>query len=411
MKDEDIIDYFVNKERCAIISGRINKHAILKVPEMVEYLNNRYSEPFDSYCEVVARIYHNISERPKCKVCGKELKYYTFKEPYRSGKWCSTTCQLKDEEFIKERTQKMDYDSINKKRQETLLEKYGDKFYRNHKKGRQTLLERYGCDSPFKGVLRQRMEERLFKENGKRTRTNVEKIRQTKQERYGDPTYTNKEQIRKTMIERYGVPTTLESNELRDKVKKTKLLRYGDPNFSNTEKAQRTVFERYGKTQGELLDERRKMINYEMVMESKKNNGTLNSSKQEIRMFNILTEIFGEENVIQQYSDDRYVDIETSRPYICDFYVKSCDLFIELQGHYTHGPHPFDETNEDDIKFKDKLEEQAPFKPSLKVTLDVWCRRDVNKRCVAKTHGLNYMEIFGSKFSKESVMEQLKDYL
>ncbi len=57
---------------------------------------------------------------------------------------------------------------------------------------------------------------------------------------------------------------------------------------------------------------------------TKKANGTMNSSKPEELFYKELCEIYGEADVVHGYSiDPRY-------PFNCDFYIKSQDLFIEL---------------------------------------------------------------------------------
>ena len=39
-------------------------------------------------------------------------------------------------------------------------------------------------------------------------------------------------------------------------------------------------------------------------------------------------------------------------PFICDFYIKSKDLFIEYQGHQTHGYEPY---NKDSVEHEEYL--------------------------------------------------------
>ena len=53
----------------------------------------------------------------------------------------------------------------------------------------------------------------------------------------------------------------------------------------------------------------------------------------------MLLIIFEKDDIIRQYYDkDRY-------PFNCDFYIKSKDLFIEYQGHPSHGYCPFNRNN------------------------------------------------------------------
>ena len=76
---------------------------------------------------------------------------------------------------------------------------------------------------------------------------------------------------------------------------------------------------------------------------TKRKNGTFNSSKPEDMSYVLLCEVFGKDDIERQHKDDRY-------PFLCDFYVKSKDLYIECNYHWTHGKHWFDEKCEDDLK-------------------------------------------------------------
>ena len=64
----------------------------------------------------------------------------------------------------------------------------------------------------------------------------------------------------------------------------------------------------------------------EKTNKTKKLNHSFNSSKIETIYKNKLIEKFGIEDVIYQYMDERY-------PFNCDFYIKSLDLFIEINSH------------------------------------------------------------------------------
>lgn len=75
---------------------------------------------------------------------------------------------------------------------------------------------------------------------------------------------------------------------------------------------------------------------------------TFNTSKAEKITYDYLLTIYPKEDIEIQYDKDpRY-------PYNCDFYIKSQDLFIELNNHFTHGPHPFNPNNEEDVRLLKK---------------------------------------------------------
>lgn len=116
-------------------------------------------------------------------------------------------------------------------------------------------------------------------------------------------------------------------------------------------------------------------------------NKSFNKSSVEEKMFVDLCDKYGENDVYRQYSDERY-------PFACDFYIPSEDLFIELNAHWTHGPHPFNELDCEDIKLLTLWKSKATETNMYAVAIDVWTRRDVLKQRVAKENNLNYLAIY-----------------
>ena len=121
-------------------------------------------------------------------------------------------------------------------------------------------------------------------------------------------------------------------------------------------------------------------------------NNSWSISKPEEDLFNLLLEKFGKDDIVREYKDDRYYDINTGYRFKCDFYVKSLDLFIELNYHPTHGLHPFNEHDEDDIELLKILKENKT--PWNETVVDVWFNRDVKKLNIAKTNNLNYKTFY-----------------
>ena len=114
-------------------------------------------------------------------------------------------------------------------------------------------------------------------------------------------------------------------------------------------------------------------------------NGTFNTSKPEQQYYGMLIEKYGENNVLRQYRDNRY-------PFSCDFYVVSEDKFIECNFHWTHGGHPFDSTNKQDVdKANMWLEKGTKY---YKIAYYVWTQLDVKKQHIAKKNNLNYEVIY-----------------
>lgn len=414
VNDKEILDYFIDVKRGAIISARINRNNLAKnTPQYKEYLENRYEDFRGDYCEIIYRIFNNLNNLPCCKSCGKKLKYHGFKEN-SYGTWCSTKCQLSDKDFIKERESKYT-DEDKKKRKEkmrkTSFEKYNNEFYNNREKAKKTCLERYNSETPLnrESVLRKKWEEENLKKYGKRVLVNIDKIAETKLIKYGDAKYCNREKAYKTMMERYGVKATLQSNELFDKVKKTKLERYGDSHYINREKVHKTMIERYGVENPYQIQSIRDRIDYSKVIETKKKNHTFNSSKEEDKMYELLKKTYPSYTIIRNYEDERYKNPNNENKFVCDFYIKELDLFIELNGHYTHGKHPFDEDNEEDVALLNEYKNKTA--PSYKILVEVWGNRDVIKRKVAKDNNLNYITFYGSRVKENELINAINKYI
>ena len=114
-------------------------------------------------------------------------------------------------------------------------------------------------------------------------------------------------------------------------------------------------------------------------------NGTEKSSKPEDQLYQVLCDQYGEDGVVRHYMEDRY-------PFECDFYIPSEDLFIELNRHPSHGGHPFDSNNPEDIRLLEELE--AKGDDWSRMIIDVWTRRDVRKFEIAKQNNLNYKVVY-----------------
>lgn len=123
------------------------------------------------------------------------------------------------------------------------------------------------------------------------------------------------------------------------------------------------------------------------ICKTKARNKSFNISKAEDCYYLQLCEQYGKENILRQYKDPRY-------PFNCDFYVKSQDLFIEFNKHWTHGPHPFDAQNNNDIALLKIWQERASKSQYYRSAIDVWTRRDPQKQQIAIINNLNYQIIY-----------------
>lgn len=92
-----------------------------------------------------------------------------------------------------------------------------------------------------------------------------------------------------------------------------------------------------------------------------------------------------------KYNIERNYCSICGNPYRCDFYIKSLDLFIEVQGYYTHGKEPY---NPNSIKHQILVQKyKERYGPNCQA-ITIWTIKDVEKRNKAKENNLKYLEIF-----------------
>lgn len=357
--DEDIIKKCYVK--CKNGFEKISGHAIKKLSnDELTYLENRFNDS-SSINETIQRIYYKIEEKPKCPICGKPVLW--LGKHYRLLlKTCSLKCGFKlRQKHNEEHWMKLEgvnnvfatRDCVNKIKQ-TKLEKYGDENYNNNEKTVKTCLEKYGV------------------KNGGGSKEAVDKIRKTQTEKYGRWYFGSEQQIKQS--------------------KATKLLRYGDENYVNIEKCKQTCLKHFNKNtylHSEEYEKHYKEYNEKRKQTLKKKN-KLCQSKAEAFIYNLFTHYFKE--IICQYTSDKY-------PFNCDFYIPEIDTYIEYQGYYTHGKHPFNSENADDLNEVKILEEKnlnhkKPNDNLYYIKLKTWTESDVNKRNIAKMNKINYIEFW-----------------
>jgi hypothetical protein len=200
-----------------------------------------------------------------------------------------------------------------------------------------------------------------------------------------------------TCRERYSVDRYLDSDEGKEKIaniKSTSEFRSKMRNIISSDeiqsKTRMTSLNRYGV---EFPAQTKEV--QDKIYRTKKKNHTVTSSKSEIRMYNILIDRFGKDDVVHQYKHD------TRYPFVCDFYIKSLDLFIELNAHWSHGSRWFDYNNADDLHVLDKWKSKAYDEKSLyyEAAITTWTVRDVKKKQTAIDNKLNYVVFWQTDLS------------
>ena len=93
MNDDLIIQKFITDK------NNIKSHykqIINKDQQIKEYLDNRYKDGNNNYCETLYRIQYHLDKHPVCPNCGKYVK---FTSGYGFREFCSTSCS---KNYIKE---------------------------------------------------------------------------------------------------------------------------------------------------------------------------------------------------------------------------------------------------------------------------------------------------------------------
>lgn len=119
-----------------------------------------------------------------------------------------------------------------------------------------------------------------------------------------------------------------------------------------------------------------------------KQNNSYNKSKEEEEYYKYLMSIYSTDDIIRQYYDkERY-------PFHCDFYIKSLDLFIEFNRHWTHGGHRFNSNNKEDVEKLNQWKEKAQTSKFYKNAIHTWTELDIKKFNCAEQNNLNYKTIY-----------------
>lgn len=355
INDSDVINYFYKNDKTIV--QRFKPSNLEKYPHLVQYLNTRYTDS-ESLQETIYRIKNNIEIRPVCKECGSKLKFIKGFPDF-----CCVSCMAKNKD-------------IQQKKKQTCLAIYGVEYASASKivqdKVKETNLKRYGVESYARTESERK---RLHENNPGASDSAKEKRRKTNLERYGvKNVFANKDiqdKIKHYYIEKYGVENPSQVEEIKEKIKLTNIQRYG---FDNPMKSNII------KNKFNFSEIQRK------VLETKRKRKTFNTSKAEEIMYKLLIEKYN--IVYRQYSSSEY-------PYCCDFYIPSIDLYIELNAHWTHGGHPFDKNNINDLnKLNYWKNKNTKFYNNA---INTWTIRDVEKRNIAKRNNLNYIEFWNLK--------------
>ena len=358
MSNQELIEYLTDN------SGEYNKRINRKYLEthdlnILHILYNVYddlSEKTPVY-EIYYRLKNNLKKRPVCIICGKPVKYTSG----HYAKFCSKECQYSD--LGKKITKEIKIKSN--------LEKYGVEHTSQLK---EVTDKRTKSRADHVDKIQQHVRESLYKKYGAYDVMHIphilQKIKNTNLKKFGVefPLQQLKKEnseiyqkISQTCINKFDVDSPLKNKEVREKIKQTNIQKYGVDN---------------------------PLKNKEIWKKSQDNRQISSKSKLENNFLNYLKLKYEPDDIITQYKSKEY-------PYYCDFYIKSINLYIEIQGHWTHNDHPFDINNLNDQLIMNKWRTKSLSDKYYKNALNTWTIKDVEKRNTAIQNNLNYLEIFG----------------
>lgn len=315
--------------------------------------------------------------------------------------------------ILKEYNIKKPKDAHIKNIKKSKLEKYGSENYNNRDKAKQTCIDVYGVENVFQlDDIKSKSEQTKLEKYNNAHYVNPDKNIQTKIALYGSVEEAYKQRNIKsieTCLERYGVENAACAEDVKNKIittqkinwaNKTEEERQAIANKISIANKGRVVWNK-GKKVGPVPESKKVEILAKQY-ETKKNNNSFNSSSGESIFYKKLLKIFSEDDVITQYSSDsRY-------PFNCDFYIKSLDLFIELNFNWTHGYKLFEGT-EQDLQKLQKWEAKAHSSDYYKNAIETWTKRDTQKYNAAKVNNLNYL-VYYSEAEIEHFEEDIKKY-
>ena len=317
------------------------------------YLTGKFGQHLKKVHNMSSKEYYDLFFKQEnegvCLMCGKPTKFGGIKHGY--AKFCSTKCSANND-VVKD-------------------------------KHKQTYRERYGVDSYYQSeeFIRKSMTTKL--KNRPEDPTNRAKNKQTCLQKYG---VENVSQIQEVKIKKeetfirnggiknnFGNPVILEKAKSSNKTQECK------------QKREQTNLARYGvkylmQDKSILANAIPKMI--KSINETKRKNGTFNTSNLEDRIYNLLKQLY--DDIIRNYKSDKY-------PFNCDFYIPSLDLYVECNFHWTHGKHWYDSSDKNDIETLQKWQEKSKTSKFYKNAIYTWTIRDINKKAIVEENNLNYV--------------------
>lgn len=298
---------------------------------------------------------HNISQQTYydmyfgkcvCEVCSKPTNFKDIFKGY--NKYCSRSCLNKST---------IHSDSVKT----TKTIRYGTPTYNNPNKTSESLLNRTD-DEKQKSIL---------------------KRKSTCQEKYGDETYNNSKKYKETCLKVYGTTSPFAVESVKQKI--------SDKYYAKSDEEKKAIYAKRQATFDSKTEEEMKIIGQKhrdaYMLKSDKEKAEIKHksylTKKKNHSFKVSkTEDLCYEQLLSIYPDAKHGYKSTKYPFVCDLYIPSKDIYIELNFHWTHGLHPYNKKN-DSKKLAEWIEKSKTSK-YFENAIHTWTVRDIHKLKVAK---------------------------
>lgn len=292
-------------------------------------------------------------------------------------------------------------DSFQEKAAQTREERYGARYTladgsvfaeEARKKGQESLepirrAKRERTLARKKREREERQRERALYGHHRRTLTDEEKVVAnerriaTSQSRYGVDHPSQRASFRQLASQYMTDPEN--QRRIRARTVATNQERYGVAYFTQLPEHRQEQSRRMS----DPLHQRR-------ILSTKRENGTLSTSSSEDALYGLLVAYVNQHGmtVVRQHRDEKRY------PFAADFYIPERDLFIELNGSWSHGGHWYEADRAMDQKTVQTWIKKSKKSKYYRVALETWTERDVCKRDAARRSELNYVTLWdGSK--------------
>lgn len=288
-------------------------------------------------------------------------------------------------------------DSVQEKAAQTREERYGARYTladgsvfadEARKKGQESLepirrAKRERTLARKKREREERQRERALYGHHRRTLTDEEKVVAnerriaTSQSRYGVDHPSQRASFRQSVSQYMTDPEN--QRRIRARTVATNQERYGVAYFTQLPEHRQEQSRRMS----DPLHQRR-------ILSTKRENGTLSTSSSEDALCGLLVAYADQHGmtVVRQYRDEKRY------PFAVDFYIPERDLFIELNGSWSHGGHWYEADREMDQRTVQTWLKKGKKSKYYRVALETWIKRDVRKREASRKAQLNYVTLW-----------------